>query len=205
MRRTVEMRGRCWTKDFGPREAKPIHPLTEDQRLLVEQNKALAHRYANSHRVPFGMDKEDWHSECLLQLVRAATTYDPARGAFSTWAWVYMDLILPHWAAYWSAECRAKVRTKTLGDVTVRGLADAESNAVGGMIWDDVQKQYEKLMSALPADWREVVRQVVAEEKTFRAIGAERGVSRQAIEQQYKRALDYLGSFVRQQGMECAL
>lgn len=63
------------------RDAKPHGPLTEAQRRLVADNHNLIYGFAHKRR----LSVDDWYDILAATLCRAAQSYDPARGAFSTW------------------------------------------------------------------------------------------------------------------------
>lgn len=63
---------------------KPLK-LTEAQCRLVEENLGLVGYTLTRYRI-FGLDGDDAFQVGTLGLIRAATKYDPTRGAFSTFA-----------------------------------------------------------------------------------------------------------------------
>jgi len=58
--------------------------LTEEQQRIVEENMRLALMMSCKYRPPIGMDREDWQSECMVQLAKAVRWHDPAKGTLST-------------------------------------------------------------------------------------------------------------------------
>jgi RNA polymerase sigma factor (sigma-70 family) len=57
--------------------------LTDEQKLMVERNIRLAYWAGQKFRKPAHLSMEEWTSDCLLQLVRAVYSYDPAKGNLS--------------------------------------------------------------------------------------------------------------------------
>lgn len=65
--------------------------LTREQRLLVEQNHNLIYRFLHDNKLPI----DDNYGTCAIALCTAARTYNPQKGAFSTYAYRAMrNLIL---------------------------------------------------------------------------------------------------------------
>jgi RNA polymerase sigma factor (sigma-70 family) len=188
----------------GGRKATETKPLTAEQQVLVEQNVRLAHAYANSRAIPRGMSPDDWHAECVFQLVRAATTYDPTRGTFATWAYKHMDYVAIHWRNYWGAVGRNLHTTSQLSEVMERGLEGESGVSLDSLQRKEVVDQYLTLVAVLPDTWQDSVRRICAGE-SYESIGASTGRSRQAIDQEAKRAFKFLRSWVERQGMECAI
>ena len=59
--------------------------LTDEQSKLVGDNIRLLYSFMNKNRMP-PIDPDEIYSELSLGLCRAAVTYDPSKGAFSTYA-----------------------------------------------------------------------------------------------------------------------
>lgn len=58
-----------------------VRSMTDTQRDLAQKNHNLIYGYAHRHR----LSVDNWYDVLALALCRAAQSYDPARGAFSTW------------------------------------------------------------------------------------------------------------------------
>jgi DNA-directed RNA polymerase specialized sigma subunit len=54
--------------------------LTDAEKKVVEDNIRLGFYFAQKFRPPFGMDKEDWEAECLMQLARSVKYFHPKKG-----------------------------------------------------------------------------------------------------------------------------
>lgn len=65
-------------------QKKPTKPLTPEQKVMVEENLRLVYFMCRKYGPPLGMDRDDWQSEVMVELVRAVQYYDPARGKLST-------------------------------------------------------------------------------------------------------------------------
>lgn len=70
-------------KSKAPKPKTKLTPLTADQQSMVESHLPLAYWMANYYLPPYGMEKEDWESECLVCLTKAVRWYDPAKGKMS--------------------------------------------------------------------------------------------------------------------------
>ena len=60
--------------------------LTTEQQKLVEDNHTLIYSYLHKN----SLGQVDWYGVCALGLCKAAKTYNPMRGAFSTYAFTCM-------------------------------------------------------------------------------------------------------------------
>src|SRR5262245_52151593 len=76
----------------------PLRPVSEAERRLIEANLSLIHEalwrmfpQGNSDTLfRRGLLMEDLFQECALTLLRHIDRYDPQRGAYSTWANLYI-------------------------------------------------------------------------------------------------------------------
>lgn len=66
--------------------------LTDEQRKLVEENAQLIYGFIHKYNLP----ADDFYDLCAIGLCRAAKNYEPKKGAFSTWAYMYMLSELTH-------------------------------------------------------------------------------------------------------------
>src|SRR4051812_24387128 len=65
-----------------------MEPLTDGQRATVAGATGIVHFVLKTYR---GRDYEDAYQNGLIGLMRAVQTWDPERGALSTWAkpWIW--------------------------------------------------------------------------------------------------------------------
>lgn len=61
-------------------------PLSPDQRALAEDNHQLVYGFLQSHH----LSVDRYEGACDEGLCKAAMTFNPAKGAFSSWAYMYM-------------------------------------------------------------------------------------------------------------------
>lgn len=72
--------------------------LDAEQRRLVRENLGLAYEVLSRFRVR-REQLDDARGEAMLGLCEAARTYQPGKGAFSTWAWSKVRWRLLDWRA----------------------------------------------------------------------------------------------------------
>lgn len=65
-------------------------PLNDSQREMVGGSMGLVLSFVRKNRCPFGMDRDDFIGAMLLAITRAACSHDPARGAWTTYAFLFM-------------------------------------------------------------------------------------------------------------------
>lgn len=64
--------------------------LTDEQRQIATDNHGLIGKYLNDHKST--MEYEDWYDILAIGLCQAARSYNPERGAFSTFAYKCMSI-----------------------------------------------------------------------------------------------------------------
>lgn len=96
--------------------------LSAEQQRLVTENIGIAHAVLKRLRVG-GRGLEDARAEAMLALCEAASTYEPNRGAFSTWAWAKVSWRL---LDFMSADNAHPV---SIGVDAVAGLPDGQDGA----------------------------------------------------------------------------
>ena len=93
---------------------KPLAPLTPEQQQLAADNERLIHlairRYAPNE------DADELYGHVAEGLLRAASTYDPARGRFSTHAMWYMRGEIAHRKLYAQQSKRSGMLTLYMDD-----------------------------------------------------------------------------------------
>lgn len=61
--------------------------LTDEQKKLVKDNHNLIYSYANKKHI----SSEKWYDVLAIGLCKAARSFDPDKGKFSTWAYRFFD------------------------------------------------------------------------------------------------------------------
>lgn len=194
--------------------------VTANLRLAHWQARQLHRRYAHVRRLPL----EDVEGTAMLGLCRAAQSYDPARGAFSTYAyWVIrqhvMDaarranvVTLPAQFAgnkrealpAWMVERAEVVEAATVSLSWQRGdrgqpfeVPCPAEDLDAAIDQAAARKVLEGLMRRLPARWRKVVRMCCLEGRPLSEAAAELGVSKSRTQQLRNRAIEEMRRMVR--------
>lgn len=166
-------------------KARKRDPLTAEQQALVISNTRLAYKASKMIRAPLGMSKEEWEAECLFALVLAAEGWEPERGSFPTCIFYMVKVVKNKWVKYREAKCRSVWQTQALG-VSERLIGKRQAFD-DNLRAADLRGFNARVIAELPERWRFIMEGWLAG-KTYEEIGAERGVTRQAIEQAIKRA-----------------
>ena len=171
---------------------KPLAPLTPEQQQLAADNEKLIwfflRKYASRS------DPQELYGVAAEGLIRAAATYDPARGKFSTHAMYHMRSAVDFDqrcakrkkrsgkpvlhiddvdAVDTNKECNAKMRVAQLQDRPCLSL-------------DETGADVERFLRSLPARDRELVRRRIGGD-TLKEIGDTFGITIQAASAHMKR------------------
>ena len=172
---------------------KPLAPLTPEQQQLAADNEKLIwfflHKYAS------GSDPQELYGVAAEGLIRAAATYDPARGKFSTHAMYHMRS-----AVDFDQRCakRKKRSGKTVlhmddvdaidpnkeCNVKMCGVAPLKDRPCLSL--DETGADVERFLRSLPARDRELVRMRIVG-YTIKEIGDTFGITIQAASARMKR------------------
>ena len=93
---------------------KPLAPLTPEQQQLAADNERLI--YLAIHRYAPDEDADELYGHAAEGLLRAASTYDPARGRFSTHAMWCMHGEIAHRKQYAQRRKRSGMLTLYMDD-----------------------------------------------------------------------------------------
>lgn len=168
----------------------------EEIERLITDNMKLAFHFANQWSTIKGYDREDVIAQALNGLVKAANTYNPANGKFSSWASVvirnYLGHINYHGGNYANTEFTI-LDAPPLGDEGDDGSMhdrhgagglDAGQDSARSEATDIVHQEIE----ALPSPDREMVKQWM-NGKSYRDMQPEFGYSFMQIGNIVKRGL----------------
>ena len=164
--------------------------LTDEQKKLADDNHRLALKFAGTYRAPFGMDQDEWISECFYHLIRAAKAFKPELGfSFATYAFRAMKH--GRWAAWSKNKQLQQLRTADNTD-ELFDLADVadlreQISQMEKMEAGETKADLDGLIRALPADLRLYMRQR-AKGLSFRDMANEWGISRQALQKRAQGA-----------------
>lgn len=172
---------------------KPLAPLTPEQQQLAADNEKLIWFFLKKYASR--SDPQELYGVAAEGLIRAAATYDPARGKFSTHAMYQMrsavgldqryakrkkrsgepvlhtDYVGPNKEC--NAKCNAKMRVVQLRDRPYLSL-------------DETGADVERFLRSLPARDRELVRMRIGGD-TLKEIGDTFGITIQAASAHMKR------------------
>jgi RNA polymerase sigma factor (sigma-70 family) len=177
------------------------------KEALITQNLRLApycvRRFLSRYRVPavLGLDTEDLVSEAFLALCRAADMWDPARGAFSTYAVVAINNWLINVCKLDRASIRSELEMLSLdtpvGETEEERLMDLLPDQGRGLEDLVLSRSLADDLRAAVRDLPERDRQVMTaliQGETPSELARAYGCSRQRIEQIQSRAFRRLKS-----------
>jgi RNA polymerase sigma factor (sigma-70 family) len=124
------------------------------KEALITNNLRLApycvRRFLSRYRIPsvLGLDTEDLVSEAFLALCRAAEMWDPARGAFSTYAVVAIN----NWLINVCKLDRASIRTEMEMLSLDTPVGEAEEERLMDLLPDQGRDLEELVLSRILAD-----------------------------------------------------
>ena len=172
---------------------KPLAPLTPEQQQLAADNEKLIWFFLKKYAS--GSDPQELYGVAAEGLIRAAATYDPARGKFSTHAMYHMR------SAVGFNQCCAK-RKKRSGKLVLHmddvdavdtnkecnakmcGVAPLRDRPCLSL--DETGADVERFLRSLPARDRELVRMRIGG-YTIKEIGDIFGITIQAASAHMKR------------------
>ena len=172
---------------------KPLAPLTPEQQQLAADNEKLIWFFLRKYAS--GSDPQELYGVAAEGLIRAAATYDPARGKFSTHAMYHMR------GAVGFNQCCAK-RKKRSGKLVLHmddvdavdpneeynaetcGVAQLKDRPCLSL--DETGADVERFLRSLPARDRELVRMRIVG-YTIKEIGDIFGITIQAASAHMKR------------------
>lgn len=167
---------------------KPVIPLTDEQRRLVEENHDLIYWFMHKKDL-----SEDWYGDLACALCRAALVWNPAFGSFSTFAHTcFMNEMLKQIKL---ANAKSRTAMKTVHFSVLRDehdkfyeseptLADDPFEMVDSA--DAVDRCMAQLTRGEKERDAEILRRYVNGAET-KELAAKYGISRQGIEYIYKR------------------
>ena len=170
---------------------KKMPPLTDDQRLMAQENVKLVYTFMNQHRVPIGWDAADFEGELMRSLCRAVQSYDASIGAFSTYAFRCFERQRIRMYRHWYAKMRLRSKTKTLNEIWLNYVSAKNSNPVDAAIDSDMQNYARRLIKLLPQRYQKFILQCV-DGRTFADIGREHGIHRERVRQIFNKSINML-------------
>lgn len=172
---------------------KPLAPLTPEQQQLAADNEKLIWFFLRKYAS--GSDPQELYGVAAEGLIRAAATYDPARGKFSTHAMYHMRSAVDFDQRCAKRKKRSGKPVLHMDDVDVIDQ-NKECNAkMCGVVplrdrpclpLDETGADVERFLRSLPARDRELVRMRIGG-YTIKEIGDTFGITIQAASAHMKR------------------
>lgn len=172
---------------------KPLAPLTPEQQQLAADNEKLIwfflHKYAS------GSDPQELYGVAAEGLIRAAATYDPARGKFSTHAMYHMRSAVDFDQSCAKRKKRSGKLVLHMDDVDAVDQNEEYNAETCGVAQlkdrpclslDETGADVERFLRSLPARDRELVRMRIVG-YTIKEIGDTFGITIQAASARMKR------------------
>lgn len=172
---------------------KPLAPLTPEQQQLAADNEKLIWFFLKKYAS--GSDPQELYGVAAEGLIRAAATYDPARGKFSTHAMYHMRSAVDFDQSCAKRKKRSGKLVLHMDDVDVIDQ-NKECNAKmcdvvplqdrPCLSLDETGADVERFLRSLPARDRELVRMRICG-YTIKEIGDTFGITIQAASARMKR------------------
>ena len=172
---------------------KPLAPLTPEQQQLAADNEKLIWFFLRKYAS--GSDPQELYGVAAEGLIRAAATYDPARGKFSTHAMYHMRSAVDFDQRCAKRKKRSGKPVLHMDDVDavdtnkecnakMCGVAPLRDRPCLSL--DETGADVERFLRSLPARDRELVRMRIVG-YTFKEIGDIFGITIQAASAHMKR------------------
>lgn len=172
-------------------------PLSPEQRDLVEKNLGLVESFVR-RKCGKRLDRDDFRQECSMMLIYAASTWEPKKGAFSTWAFLAMKSAFRRTARMGSVVGFGRSSLKAIslserfseageGELTLEEkLSDPRA-----VVADTELDTRRRARAALPSDPRQ--RQILlrhVDGDTLQEIGNDMSLSRERVRQLESMAIE---------------
>jgi RNA polymerase sigma factor (sigma-70 family) len=160
--------------------------LHDAQQTIIEENKGLAWWFVDKYFPTLSHeDRDEAVGEAFCGLVRAARSFDPNKGAFTTYAHWWMRSYVHRWF-----DVRGKPRPKPMTDCRKEGedrdcgFERISPESVDTLSLSEQVDRFRRL--CYPLDWLCLWRS--SQGDTLRTIAADMGVSLQRVTQRLNRA-----------------
>ena len=172
---------------------KPLAPLTPEQQQLAADNEKLIWFFLKKYAS--GSDPQELYGVAAEGLIRAAATYDPARGKFSTHAMYHMRSAVDFDQRCAKRKKRSGKPVLHMDDVDVIDQNKECNEKMCGVApmrdrpclsLDETGADVERFLRSLPARDRELVRMRIVG-YTIKEIGDTFGITIQAASAHMKR------------------
>lgn len=172
---------------------KPLAPLTPEQQQLAADNEKLIWFFLRKYAS--GSDPQELYGVAAEGLIRAAATYDPARGKFSTHAMYHMRSAVVSNQRCAKRKKRSGKLVLHMDDVDAVDPSKECNVKMCGVVplqdrpclsLDETGADVERFLRSLPARDRELVRMRIGGD-TLKEIGDTFGITIQAASAHMKR------------------
>lgn len=172
---------------------KPLAPLTPEQQQLAADNEKLIWFFLRKYAS--GSDPQELYGVAAEGLIRAAATYDPARGKFSTHAMYHMRSAVDFDQSCAKRKKRSGKLVLHMDDVDAIDQNEEYNAEMFGVAQlrdrpclslDETGADVERFLRSLPARDRELVRMRICG-YTIKEIGDTFGITIQAASAHMKR------------------
>ena len=172
---------------------KPLAPLTQEQQQLAADNEKLIWFFLKKYAS--GSDPKELYGVAAEGLIRAAATYDPARGKFSTHAMHHMRSAVGYNQRYAKRKKRSGKEALNMDYVDSVCPSKECYEKMYGVVplrdrlclsLDETGADVERFLRSLPARDRELVRMRIGG-YTLKEIGDTFGITIQAASAHMKR------------------
>ena len=180
---------------------KPLAPLTPEQQQLAADNEKLIWFFLKKYAS--GSDPQELYGVAAEGLIRAAATYDPARGKFSTHAMYHMRSAVDFDQSCAKRKKRSGKLVLHMDDVDAVDQNEEYNAETCGVAQlkdrpclslDETGADVERFLRSLPARDRELVRMRIVG-YTIKEIGDTFGITIQAASAHMKRIANKLEAF----------
>jgi RNA polymerase sigma factor (sigma-70 family) len=172
---------------------KPLAPLTPEQQQLAADNEKLIWFFLKKYASR--SDPQELYGVAAEGLIRAAATYDPAQGKFSTHAMYHMRSAVDYNQRFAKRKKRSGKPVLHMDDVDAVDPSKECNAKMRGVVplrdrpclsLDETGADVERFLRSLPARDRELVRMRIGGD-TLKEIGDTFGITIQAASAHMKR------------------
>ena len=178
--------------------------MTEYQRQLVEQNIRLVSFAHRQYSAPAGMDSEEWQSELMFILCRAAIAFEPDRGfQFSTY-FINTVRFTKKNILRWNYSIKRDIRKNVRIDKDGFDLPAGDFDPGAKLQNLEARNQYKELIKLLPIrEWVQIG-ELKLEGYNHREIGCIMKRTKKSIGNSWLSAVEYIRKHIRAKGLEMA-
>ncbi len=132
--------------------------LTDEQRLIVEQNMNLARYFFKKYRAPIGVERDDWFQEILCALCYAVSWHDSSKGTLGT---LLASVLISRWK---DLRVRAEKHSNIVSiyqQCTADGAVLADLLESSALPTGDAIEEVNSIIKAFPEKWQTACRNAI--------------------------------------------